>query len=263
MDGGTGIVLVLLPGGRFQMGSQSKDPTAPNYDPMSQEAEWPVHTVRLSPFLLSRYEMTRGQWTRMTASKDPSAWTRETSGNRIQEADYARHPVECVTWLDCVRELGRGDLALPTESQWEYGARADSDRPWSFGTNGDDFPDHANLADEDHFQALPHSSAPYEKEKRDGYPVTAPVGSYHPNAFGLHDTSGNVWEWVQDEWVAYHAAEFDGDRSRTPSGAGVFVCRGGCFSSLRVEARPAGRNYRNASYANSGLGVRPARRLRP
>jgi serine/threonine protein kinase/formylglycine-generating enzyme required for sulfatase activity len=131
----TGLVLVLLPGGTFTMGAQRNDPNGPNYDPEAQSNEGPPHEVELSPYFLSKYEMTQGQWQRFT-DVNPSYYHRERYSpgwNRGRKGWTALHPVEQVSWFDCEAAMKRLGLLLPSEAQWEYGARAGTKTVWWTG----------------------------------------------------------------------------------------------------------------------------------
>ncbi|MFT5152128.1 MAG: serine/threonine protein kinase, partial [Planctomycetota bacterium] len=123
MEDGTGLVFVLLPGGKFWMGAQARDPEGRNHDPDAQSNEGPVHEVELSAFFLSKYEMTQGQWERM-AGRNPSRWTAETFGGGWIEGP---NPVEQVSWFDCMGLLPKLSLRLPSEAQWEYACRGGTD----------------------------------------------------------------------------------------------------------------------------------------
>ena len=239
----TGVVLVLLPGGSFWMGAQPDDATARQHDPMARGGkggEGPVHKVRLSPFLISKYELTQAQWQRLTGH-NPSM---------VQaDGDTARHPVEQVSWWDASTCMGRAGLALPSEAQWEYAARAGTQTPWSTGEAPGALIGAANLLHDDDLKG------------------PAEVGILAPNGFGLHDVHGNVWEWCRDAFA-------DGDfYSRSPELDPVCVLdedvggasfsrsyRGGAFKNLPFIARSSHRTFRVPTWAGGNIGLRPAMR---
>jgi formylglycine-generating enzyme required for sulfatase activity len=167
-----GMEFVLIPAGEFQMGSHDKG---------AWDAEKPVHPVRLTrPFYLGKYEVTQAQWLAVMGS-NPSRFTGD-----------ANRPVENVSWEEAqefIRRLnareGGTPYRLPTEAEWEYAARAGSTTAYSFGEDTGQLGDYAW----------------YEKNAGG---TTHPVGQKRPNAWGLYDMHGNVWEWVQD-WYARDA----------------------------------------------------------
>jgi formylglycine-generating enzyme required for sulfatase activity len=256
----TGLVFVLIPGSSFEMGAQR--PTAqtpagsPNVDPQAEDNESPVHTVVLAPYFLSKYEMTQGQWLAATRRR-PSQYG---PGTRFgDKATTLRHPVEQVSWEECDRVLGRLGLVLPTEAQWEYGARAGSRTPWWTGEAKESIGGAGNLADRFCQSNGGPSGWVYEEWLDDGFTVHAPVGSYRPNAFGLHDTIGNVWEWCRDEYAGYARPVRRGDGLRSSAGARSRVFRGGGFSLPASIARSANRYNATPELRYDNLGVRPAR----
>ena len=117
-----------------------------------------------------------------------------------------RHPVVCVSWNDAkayvqwLSNQGGGRYRLPSESQWEYAARAGESGPYSFGDSEGSVCDFANVYDG---TAEQQSNRDYSfvAPCDDGAVYTAPVGGYQPNGFGLHDMHGNVFEWTED---CYH-----------------------------------------------------------
>jgi sulfatase modifying factor 1 len=263
----TGLVFVLIPGSTFSMGAQMTDPGGQNYDPQTRPnlkaegSELPVHEVTLSPYLLSKYEMTQGQWKRFVGV-NPSRYSPGSSfrgfGGKLTTL---LHPVEQVSWDDCVRVLGRLDLVLPSEAQWEYGARAFTDTPWSSGLEKEALTLVANLADA-FAKANGAPSTWYFEAGSDGYVVHSPVGSFAPNAFGLHDVHGNLLEWGLDGFDG----DFYGSSPLTDPvnpfvGSVPRVYRGGSFNLIAVYARSAYRGNDTPTTADRTLGVRPARAI--
>jgi formylglycine-generating enzyme required for sulfatase activity len=254
----TGVVLVLIRGGSFWMGAQSSDPTGRNYDPQALSDEGRVHELELSAYFLSKYELTQGQWLRLTG-RNPSNY------QQCALAPTLLHPVEMVRWLDCKEWLPRAGLALPSEAQWEHGARAGTDTPWWTGAERESLRGAANLAD----QAAARGGATWQDikdwpELDDGFVVHAPVGTYTPNAFGLHEVVGNLWEWCLD---GYHYGFYGRSPPKDPlapwEGASERVHRGGGFVNAASNARSALRNGGTPSHADTNVGVRPARGTDP
>ena len=253
----TGLVLVLLPGGTFDMGAQRSDPNGRNYDPEAQPIEAPVHTVTVSPFFLSKYEMTQAQWQRCTGD-NPSHYK---PSKRTQWVKSLLHPVEQVSWNVCQLELPRLQLSLPSEAQWEYGARAGSQTVWWTGDARQSLLGAVNLAD----QTAARSGSPWPDikdwpELDDGYEVHCPVDALRANAFGLHGVHGNVWEWCTDGFdTAFYRQSPTQDPVCPPGSSAIRVNRGGCFANAAVLARSANRGSDAPTVADRYLGVRPAR----
>ena len=262
----TGVVLVLLRGGSFWMGAQGDDPDGRNYDPWKiDNDEGPVHEVELTPFLLSKYELTQAQWERVSG-KNPSYY---------QWSDLAPtllHPVEQVSWLDCMDWLPQAGLGLPTEAQWECAARAGTDTPWWTGTQRDSLAERHAVNVADRAAAARSGELPAIKdwpELDDGYPVHAPAGTYSANPFGLHEIHGNVWEWCLDGYVGNFYGESPSkdplaskkwvEGSPGATGSIIRVIRGGSFYDTAYETRSANRDNTTLSNEAYNLGVRPAR----
>lgn len=212
---GSGVVmdLVWIPPGQFMMGSSEM------YD--YEEDEIPHRRVRITRgFWIGRYPVTQGQW-------------EAVMGNNPSEFRGYSRPVENVTWdlaQDfCVRlkELGLGEFRLPTEAEWEYACRAGSTRAYYFGDDPDDLADYAWFDENSGLQ-------------------THPVGLKPPNAWGLYDMHGNVWEWCLDwhEWDYYSRAPVDDPLNedissiRTMRGGGWVASRGMCRSAYRGAYDP-------------------------
>jgi formylglycine-generating enzyme required for sulfatase activity/serine/threonine protein kinase len=262
----TGLVFVLIPGGTFRMGAQSTDPNGANYDPNARESEGPVHEVEVSPFLLSKYEMTQGQWERFTlrnpSEQSPVRYTWRS--NREAKPWSALLPVEQLNWTDCTRVLGRLGLALPTEAQWEYAARAGTSTPWWTGEDRATLAGAANLADA---YGKTHGAelwSAWEPELDDGHTLPAEIGSFRANAFGLHDIVGNVAEWCLDiSDGGFYRVSPKKDPVALAPGYPFRILRGGDFDRDATFLRSSARGGGSPDAHSSGTGVRPARALDP
>jgi formylglycine-generating enzyme required for sulfatase activity/outer membrane protein assembly factor BamB len=240
-----GMSLVPVPAGEFLMGARDTDPGA-------RDDEKPQHRVRITrPFYLGRYEVTQAEYARVMGAS-PSFFSRTGPGSaRTSGQDPDRFPVEQASWHDAVEFCRRlsavpaegqaGRLyRLPTEAEWEYACRAGTTTAFHFGEACSST--QANFNGTDPYGA----AAPGPFLLR-----TAAVGSYAPNAFGLYDMHGNVWEWCAD-W--YGADYYKASPAEDPPGPAVGssrVIRGGdwraegsdCRASFRNADMPAGRYY--------------------
>ena len=210
--------MVVVPAGRFRMGCVSgRD---------CQDDEKPVREVRIGkPFALGRYEVTVGEFSRFVDATGHSVGgsCRTAEGGEIKDrvgrswsspgfSQGRDHPVVCVNWSDAgayaswlSRETGEA-YRLPSESEWEYAARAGATTAYHFGN------DVAALCRYDNHGDLSTTVGGRNAFCSDGVGLmTAPVGSFGANAFSLHDVHGNVWEWVEDcSNSGYAGAPVDG-----------------------------------------------------
>ena len=262
LEAATGLVLVLIPGGEFDLGAQRDEPAAANYDPLAMDHEQPVRRVRLETYFLSKYEMTQAQWKRLFG-ENPSLFQRGTHTG-IQRFGPL-HPVENVSWNQCGEAMRRLDLVLPTEAQWEYAARAGSDSPWWSGRHRLDVAAHENLEDRSAAEAepAPWPDIPSSPPSDDGFVWHSPVGSFGANPFGLHDVHGNLQEWCRDRQGHYTQPVRRADGERVEGGQPFRAIRGGAFLHPPQEARVSVRRFDPPAASNTFVGLRPARRLSP
>jgi formylglycine-generating enzyme required for sulfatase activity len=260
-----GMSFVLVPAGEFLMGSDETPATLardfPGHEPerfLQLADERPAHRVRITrDFHLGRHEVTVGQFRRFLAASGyvPESVADGTGGYGYDAAHVAGkdafagrdpryswrnpgfpqdddHPVVNVSWNDAVALaawLTRTEgvrYRLPTEAEWEYACRAGTRTRYFHGDDPAGLSAVANTFDATAARYWPRW-ADRALPDGDAHAFTAPVGSYPPNAFGLHDMLGNVWEWVAD-WHddGYYARSPRDDPPGPPDGT-VRVRRGG------------------------------------
>ncbi len=265
--------MVVVPAGSFRMGS-------PSHEQGRQDDEGPVHAVTFRvPFALGVHEVTVAEFGRFVDGTGHSAgngcytyeggeW-KERDGLGWRNPGFGQsggHPVACVSWDDAqayVEWLSRrtGErYRLPSESEWEYAARAGTSTSRYWGDSESGQCRHANGADATLKERYPNWTA---AACRDGQAHTAPVGSYETNGWGLHDMLGNVWEWTGDCWNAsYEAAPRDGSAWGYGDCA-KRVLRGGSWYGGPAGLRAANRSGDSSGLRSSGVGFRVARTLTP
>ncbi len=222
LGGGVTMEFVLVPAGDFIMGSDENT---------GDGDESPQHKVTFTrPFYLGKFEVTQEQWSALM-------------GGNPSEFHGPHRPVDNVSWNDCQAFLARLSaktgrrFALPTEAQWEYACRAGTATPWSFGERETDAADYGWLA-------------------ANSGGATHPVGEKKPNAWGLHDMHGNVWEWCAD-WYEKHAyAASDVTDPTGPAASTSRILRGGAWGEHPNNARSAVRNCIGPDTHHNGTGFR-------
>ncbi len=174
------------------------------------------------------------------------------------------HPVVDVSWNDAVafckwlsEKEGR-HYRLPTEAEWEYACRAGTTTRYWCGDDPESLVKVANIYDQSSAKVFPEWSK-YALSGDDGFPFTAPVGSFRPNAFGLYDMHGNVWQWCADFYGEDTYAKSPVDDPHGPAKGDKHVRRGGAWHSWPLYCRASFRNYNTPQSRYFNLGFRVAR----
>lgn len=269
--------MIVVPAGRFTIGS-------PASEPGRGADEGPQTEIEISsPLAVSRHEVTRGQYeafvraTRraisgncITDRRKSGDWKPDPPTN-FRDPGYTqtdKHPVACVTWDDAKAYAGwlnsktGATYRLLSEAEWEYLARAGSTTAYPWGekaAGGCAFMNGTDATFRKKYSHLPYVKSELEACS-DGVLNTAPVGSYRPNAFGIHDMIGNVGEWVED----CSAASYEGiDTKATPrtGDCAKHVVRGGSWGTIARQLRSAERLNYAPTDADDSIGIRVAREL--
>ena len=221
LGGGVRMEFVLIPAGSFLMGSNSGD-----------IGEKPVHQVTISkPFYMGKYEVTQEQW-------------RALMGSNLSLFPGPKRPVEQVSWSDCQNFLAnlkpkvKGlKPSLPTEAQWEYACRAGSNSAYYYGDNPADLKRYAW----------------FDQNSKN---TTHPVGEKLPNAWGLYDMYGNVYEWCADFFGLDYYGSSSAQNPTGPATGEYRSLRGGSWSFYAVNCRSAIRFWNVPAFHFSNLGFR-------
>lgn len=226
----TGMEFILIPSGKFMMGS-------PSDEKGRYKNEGPVHEVTIkNSFYMGKYPVTKKQWEKVM-------------GNNPSDFKDEGRPVETVSWKE-VQEFvvkmnemeGTDKYRLPSEAEWEYGCRAGTKTSYFFGEDESKLDEYAWYAGNSGSK-------------------THPVGQKNPNSWDLYDMHGNVWEWVQDKWRNnYEGAPSDGSAWEDENSP-ARVRRGGCWRYNARSCRSASRSGRNADGCNFDVGFRLLRNL--
>ena len=215
-------VMIFIKGGTFQMGYTEGNVNAT-----------PVHSVTVSDFYLAKTEVTQAQW-RAIMGTDPS---------NFNGCDQC--PVENVSWNDVqkfIKKLNankKKSYRLPTEAEWEYAAREGQNSTYPYSGSNDLYEVAWNYFNSGN--------------------KTQPVGQKKPNALGLYDMSGNVWEWCQDWFGFDYYAKSPSINPQGPKTSTSRICRGGAWDEYLSSMHMAVRNSKMPDYPYSNVGFRLAR----
>ena len=222
-----GIEFVLIPAGSFRV-ETGKNNVA--------ESVFGIRIIVSKPFYLGKYEVTQEQWLAVMGGTESNPST--LSGRT--------HPMENVSWDDAqefIKSLnakeGHNRYRLPSEAEWEYAARAGTETAYSFGDDANEL-------------------SQYGWYRDNSGDKTLPVGQKQPNAWGLYDVHGNVWEWVQD-W--YGGEYYSNSPGADPKGSGsgkYRLNRGGGWFSNAERCRSAYRFWNTPDGRNGDVGFRLA-----
>jgi formylglycine-generating enzyme required for sulfatase activity len=254
---GARIDMVQVGGGRYERG---------DWGDGGYSDQKPVRTVSLSGFTISQREITVSQFRGFvedtdytTTAEEYGCWTTNSEGELTKDdeatwrepgfSQTGNHPAVCVSWRDAQAFADWAGARLPTEAEWEYAARAGGRKiiyPWGNTFEGDTL----NFAD--------RRASFSETSSNDGYPWTAPAGSYSSNEVGLHDMGGNVAEWCQD-WYQPDYYETGTGTLQNPSGPSTGeqkVYRGGSWADEATYAQTTLRRKANLDLPANNIGFR-------
>ncbi|MHC6202251.1 formylglycine-generating enzyme family protein [Breznakiellaceae bacterium SP9] len=236
-----GIVMAAIPAGTFAMGSPS--------DEVDHQSDETLHDVTLSAFTMSKHEVTQAQWQAVMGS-NPSFFTFSIENDK--------RPVERVSWYETIEFCNRlsvlaglspaytisetnvtwnrsaNGYRLPTEAEWEYACRAGTTTPFNTGDN------------------ITTDQANYDRSTS-----TVAVGTFAPNAWGLYDMHGNVWEWCWDWYGSYPSVPETDPMGAASESNRVF--RGGGWNNSALYMRSAYRDDDTPTVRYSQLGFRVVR----
>jgi len=242
--------MVLVPAGEFTMGSNS-----------TASDEKPIHRVYLDAFYIDIYEVTNVRYkacVEMDVCDPPKQMNSATRSSYYDNSEFDNYPVIYVDWNMAKTYCEWQNARLPTEAQWEKAARGDTDDrvfPWGDTFNGS----FANFCDKN--CSLDWADHNYN----DGYPDTAPVGSYPSgrSPYGIYDLAGNVWEWVADLYNGNYYASSPSTNPTGPNFGEYHTLRGGSWDNDVDGIRTSNRTKAKVEAFNPNFGFRCARDVSP
>ncbi len=260
----TGMAFVYVPGGCFQMGQTDTqkaqlvaDVGEENYQKWyADETQHNVCVRKMDGFWMGKYEVANAQYRQFKADHDSQDYEGKSLNDDTQ-------PVVYVSWNDAVaftewltkQSGGTAEFRLPTEAEWEYAARAGTEtvRYW-----GDD-PKHTQACQYENVRdqaSEKEFSWADNHDCNDGYAVTAPVGTFKPNKFGLYDMLGNVWEWCLDSYASYSETPTDGSAYGNLEDGKAKILRGGSWGNQPYLVRSSGRSRYIPVFQHYSVGFR-------
>ncbi len=278
--------LVEISAGAFVMGSSPQELAAAGVIEPFAASEQPAREVTISrAFAMGKYPVTRSQYAQFAEatgrSATPACWSWNVAAGAYQFQggltwrnpgfpQTPEDPAVCVSWDDAqayvawLSEATGQTYRLPREAEREYVARAATATTWPWDGAAQNICTYANVSDLSRLAV--HTATQRSQQTvfdcEDGYVYTSPVGTFHANAFGVHDTIGNVWEWTGDCFADSYVGALGGDaRPALAEPCDKRALRGGSWFTLTFLNRPAAR-YGAAPGDRSGhVGFRVARSL--
>jgi formylglycine-generating enzyme required for sulfatase activity len=270
--------MVVIPSGEVLVGSSRSEIDIG----LAAANEGPQHKVVIKqPLAIGRFEVTRDQFAAFVNASGYKAGDhcftfeqnapQDRANRSFMNPGYVQdgnHPAVCVSWADAkayvawLSQTTSKSYRLLSEAEFEYAARAGTTSRFGFGNDPAEICKFANGADHAAKIAGLPGDAPY-MGCRDGFPFTAPVGSLTPNAFGLYDLIGNVWEWTEDCYYGDYATAKADSAAHPSATCSTRAVRGGDWFSTEASLRPAVRAKANADARHDDIGLRVARTLSP
>jgi sulfatase modifying factor 1 len=278
-----GMSLVRIPAGEFLMGTPPPQTDAQKEDYNEAERQ---HTVRITrDFYIGKHEVTRGAFAKFVDTTGYKTTLERTGGTGFgydpasksieilprfnwREVGYPTRddqPVFNIDWDDAtafckwLTQKEGHTHRLPTEAEWEYVCRGGTKTQYSTGDDEDSLKGFANLSDASFIAKYP--AATWSVAWNDGHAFAAPVGSFRPNAFGVYDMHGNVWEWCQDWYAADYFEHSPTDDPPGPATGTIHVLRGGAFTNRFRFLRSADRDATRPKYRQNFTGFRVVREM--
>jgi len=245
-DPTTGMEFVLIKGGCYRMGDVSGH---------GDSDEKPVHEVCVSDFAIGKYEVTNAQYRKYAPGYSSGNYQGNDLNGDNQPVVNVSYKDEVAAYIRWLNEKSDKRYRLPTEAEWEYAARAGTTTRNYWGSGLGNPCAFANVFDMTSKRTF--RSATVDNQKcNDDFRVSSPVGSFKPNAFGLYDMMGNVWEWVSDWYEKYGNGKQQDPQG--PASGWARVTRGGSWYDATRHVRASKRSYIEPGFRLYNLGFRLA-----
>jgi formylglycine-generating enzyme required for sulfatase activity len=246
-----GVEMVLIPAGKFRMGSDE-----------GEADEQPAHVVDLDAYYIDKYEVTNAHYKNCVLEgycQPPQNTISYTRSSYYENSEFNQYPVIYVDWFMANTFCEWRAARLPTEAEWEKAARDGDGRIYPWGNNFDCT--NGNFDDETKYDPDVVSGG----ENCDGYPDTAPVGSYTLNEspYGVYDMAGNVWEWVSDWYSESYYSLLVDKNPKGPNSGEYRGTRGGSWLSNEIFSRSLNRGKYEPLNADFYIGFRCAKYATP